>query len=168
MFDIDGVLVTLDIIEKYFCCDLEACKGACCVEGDAGAPVTDEEVVRIEAVSPIRPVAYKDPSGELVTSIIDGKDCVFATHKNGCTICSLYGGPEPISCRLYPIREVRVGKRVGLEYHRWDICHPAQIKGRKNKIRLYQFLKEPLIARFGQTWYDELCLTADEWFKQSK
>ena len=98
--------------------------------------------------------------------VIDGKDCVFACHKEGCTMCSLYDGPEPISCRLYPIREVRVGKRVGLEYHRWDICHPAQLKGRKQTIRLYQFLREPLIKRFGLSWYNELCLTAEEWFKQ--
>ena len=123
-------------------------------------------------------VAYNDPSGERVISIVNDKDCVFArTDHNGwcyCVIERLFNrSPEltknfkkPISCHLYPVRLTQIGERVGVEYHRWDICHPARQLGRKLHMPLYRFLREPLIRRFGEDWYNELCLTADEWKKQ--
>ena len=176
--------MTLDVLEKDFFCDLASCRGCCCVEGDAGAPVTEEECRQIEALLPqllplMSPearkvveeqgVSYLDPSGERVTSIVNGKDCVFArTNHNGWTYCLIekLGFPKPVSCHLYPIRVTHSGGRVGLEYHRWDICHCARVKGKKEKIKLYEFLREPLIRRFGEAWYDELVLTAKEWEKQ--
>ena len=184
MFLIGDILVTLDVLEKDFCCDLASCRGCCWVEGDAGAPVTEEECRQIEALLPqllplMSPearkvveeqgVSYLDPSGERVTSIVNGKDCVFArTNHNGWTYCLIekLGFPKPVSCHLYPIRVTHSGGRVGLEYHRWDICHCARVKGKKEKIKLYEFLREPLIRRFGEAWYDELVLTAKEWEKQ--
>ncbi len=202
MFIIGGnTLVSLDVLEKEFCCDLERCKGCCCVEGDAGAPITDEELQIIESLLPnllaeMTPEAravvqqqglsYIDQTGERVLSIVNDKDCIFArTDHRGWTYClieKLAKSQEsrandqrsttndqflkPISCHLYPIRLNRVGDMIGVEYHRWDVCHCARQLGSKLHIPLYRFLREPLIRRFGQAWYDELCLTADEWHKQ--
>ena len=181
----NNTLVSLDVLEKEFCCDLDTCRGCCCIEGDAGCPaVSDEEVEQIRALMPqLLPqmtkeareivekqgLSYLDPSGEQVLSIVNGKDCVFArTDHNGWCYCLIekMGFTKPISCHLYPIRLTKVGEYTGVEYHRWDICHCARIKGKKLHLPLYQFLKEPLIRRFGQAWYDELELTANEWKKQ--
>ena len=190
MFLIQNTLVSLDVLEKEFCCDLETCRGCCCIEGDAGAPVTDEELKQIKALLPellpqmtkearevleTQGLSYLDPSGEQVLSIVNGKDCIFArTDHQGWCYCLIekayHAGKidfkKPISCHLYPIRLTRVGEMTGLEYHRWDICHCARVLGKKQHIPLYRFLREPLIRRFGQAWYDELCLTAEEWHKQ--
>ena len=190
MFLIQNVLVSLDVLDKEYCCDLDKCHGACCIEGDAGAPLTDEEEVKIKDILPIllpdmtkearavvqeQGVCYLDPSGEKVTSIVNDKDCVFVLPaQNGwrdCLIEKAYNAgkidfKKPISCHLYPIRVTQVGEYVGLEYHRWDICHCARVLGKKLHLPLYAFLKEPLIRRFGQAWYDELDLTANEWKKQ--
>ena len=186
----DNTLVSLDVLEKEFCCDLDTCRGSCCIEGDAGAPLTVEEEEKIQSILPVllpemtkeakavveaQGIAYNDPSNERVTSIVNNKDCVFArTDHNGwcyCLIEKAYNAgkidfKKPISCHLYPIRLTKVGGYTGLEYHRWDICHCARIKGKKLHLPLYQFLKEPLIRRFGQEWYKELELTANEWKKQ--
>jgi len=190
----DNTLVSLDVLEKEFCCDLDTCRGCCCIEGDAGCPITDEELKLIEQLLPellphMTPEAkqvvaeqglsYLDPSGERVLSIVNGKDCIFArTDHNGWCYClierlshqssavSHQTFTKPISCHLYPIRLTKVGEYTGVEYNRWDICHCARVLGKKKHIPLYQFLKEPLIRRFGQAWYDELELTASEWKKQ--
>ena len=192
MFLIQNTLVSLDVLEKEFCCDLETCRGCCCIEGDAGCPITDEELQQIEQLLPeLLPqmtkearavveqqgLSYLDPSGEQVLSIVNGKDCIFArTDHNGWCYClieknqkSTINNPtftKPISCALYPIRLTRVGDYTGVEYHRWDICHCARQLGKKKHIPLYQFLREPLIRRFGEAWYTELELTANEWKKQ--
>lgn len=190
MFHIQDTIVSLDILEKEFCCDLESCKGCCCIEGDAGAPLTDEEEKKLQAILPVllpdmtkearqaveeHGLSYFDPSGERVTQIVNGKDCVFArTDHNGwcyCLIEKAYNAgkidfKKPISCHLYPIRLSEHPTFTAVEYHRWDICHCARVLGKKQHIPLYRFLREPLIRRFGQEWYDELCLTAEEWKKQ--
>lgn len=190
MFLIQDTLVSLDVIEKDFCCDLKACCGNCCIEGDAGAPINDDELNEIEKILPIvlprmsrkarkvveqQGLSYIDPSGERVLSIVDNRECVFMQRdENRCCYCLLEQAYEqgltqwrkPVSCALYPIRLTKVGERVGVEYNRWDICYPARLLGKKEHIAVYQFLKEPLIRRFGQEWYDELVLTANEWKKQ--
>ena len=192
MFLIQNTLVSLDVLEKEFCCDLDKCHGCCCIEGDAGAPVTDEELLQIQRLLPdLMPemtkearevldkqgLAYKDQSGEQVLSIVNDKDCIFARiDHNGwcyCLIEKLFRAGKtdflkPLSCHLYPIRLTKVGENTGVEYHRWDICHCARVLGKKSHVPLYQFLKEPLIRRFGQEWYDELELTAQEWKKQCR
>ena len=191
MFLIQNTLVSLDVLEKEFCCDLDKCRGCCCIEGDAGAPLTDDEEQKIREILPIllpdmtkearavveaQGLSYLDPSGEKVTSIVNDKDCVFArTDHQGwcyCLIEKAYNAgkidfKKPISCHLYPIRLNQVGDMIGVEYHRWDICHCARVLGKKLHLPIYQFLKEPLIRRFGQAWYDELCLVAEEWKKQA-
>ena len=192
IFHIQDTLVSLDVLEKEFCCDLGTCWGCCCIEGDAGAPLTAEEEQTLQALLPdLLPmmrkearevvaqegVAYNDPTGERVTQIIDGKDCVFArTDNNGwcyCVIERLYNEgkiafKKPVSCHLYPIRLSEHASFTAVEYHRWDICHCGRVYGKKLHLPLYQFLKEPLIRRFGQEWYNELCLVAEEWKKQSQ
>ena len=193
ILQIGGVLLSSDILTEEFCCDLEACHGACCVEGDAGAPVTLEEVASIEdaldvvwgdlsasaqAVSDLQGVAYTDRDGDLVTSIVRGKDCVFTCYAPSATadappncLCSLERAfrsgrckfCKPMSCALYPVREKQFSDgSVGLNYHRWEICESGRKKGRQLHLPLYQFLREPLIRRFGEQWYQELCDVAEE------
>lgn len=184
-------MVSLDVLEKEFCCNLDVCHGCCCVEGDAGAPLSDEEELQLTQALPLlrtdmtkeaqavvdeQGVAYLDPSGEKVTSIVNNKDCVFArTDKSGwcyCIIEKAYKAGKipfnkPLSCHLYPIRLTNLSNGLtGVEYHRWDICHCARQLGKKLHIPIYQFLKEPLIRRFGEEWYNELDLTATEWHQQ--
>lgn len=186
IIDVDGVLISSDIITERFCCDLDVCKGICCVEGDAGAPVTLDEIAEIEesldtvwsdmtasaqAVVDKQGVAYPDRDGELVTSIVGGRDCVFTALYHGdelpegCVICALEKAYragktkfcKPISCALYPIREKRFsGGLVGLNYHRWSVCECARKKGKALDLPVYRFLKVPLIRRFGEDWYREL------------
>ena len=120
-------------------------------------------------------ISYFDPTGEKVTQIVDGKDCVFAKTDNSgycwCVIEKAFnagkiGFKKPLSCHLYPIRITEHPTYTAVEYHRWDICHPARQCGKKLHLPIYKFLKEPLIRRFGENWYNELCLVAEEWNKQ--
>ena len=180
ILQVGDVLLSPDIITEYFCCDYEKCKGACCIEGDAGAPVTLEEISEIEnsldevwdelsasaqTVIDKQGVAYSDRDGDLVTSIVGGRDCVFTCYENGSCLCALEKAfiqgkttfCKPISCSLYPIREKQFSNgMIGLNYHRWEVCKDAVIKGKNNNIRVYEFLKEPLTRHFGSQWYEEL------------
>ena len=172
---VGDVLLSPEILYEEFCCDIDSCRGICCVEGDAGAPVTMDEVAEIEdALDVVWPslsasaqrvidkqgVAYTDPEGELVTSIIGSCDCCFRGPQ-GCLLPK-----RPISCHLYPIREKKMGSLVGINYHRWDICRDAVALGKERGIRVYQFLKEPLIRRFGEAWYAELEQVVEQLEKQ--
>ena len=186
IFMVGNVLVSPDIINVKFCCDLDKCHGQCCIDGDAGAPVTLDETMAIEdvldtvwgdlsasaqAVIDKQGVAYTDAEGDLVTSIVGGKDCVFTCYDKGCCLCALERSyrkgdiefVKPISCSLYPIRvkEFENGT-CGINYHHWRICSDAREKGEELNLPLYKFLKEPLTRRFGKEWYDELCEVADQ------
>ena len=185
IIQIGDVLVSSDILTEKFCCDLTVCKGECCVEGDAGAPVTFDEVAEIEdcldavwgdlsasaqAVIDKQGVAYTDQEGDLVTSIVRGKDCVFTYYDDvcgvrDCCLCALEKAYragkthfcKPISCALYPIREKQLGNNLtGLNYNRWNVCKMAVAKGIQEDLPLYKFLRDPLIRRFGEAWYEEL------------
>ena len=194
IIQVGDVLLSSEILTEKFCCDLSACKGDCCVEGDAGAPVTMEEIAEIEdcldtvwgdlsasaqAVIDKQGVAYTDQEGDLVTSIVKGKDCVFTCYESlqfttvniKCCLCALEKAYragktrfcKPVSCALYPIREKRLGEGlVGLNYNRWAVCKMAVVKGNQENVRLYQFLRDPLIRRFGEDWYQELLDTVGE------
>ena len=181
IIEIDNVLVSTDIFTEYFCCDLDACKGICCVEGDAGAPVTIDEIEGIgdaidtvwddlsataQAVIDKQGVAYTDRDGDLVTSIVGGKDCVFTCYEKGCCLCALERAwragktafCKPISCALYPIREKKLSNgMVALNYNRWDVCHDAVKKGNELRLPVYRFLRDPLVRRFGEDFYQQLC-----------
>lgn len=175
-----------DIITERFCCDYEKCKGACCIEGNAGAPVTLDEIGQIEevlddvwqdlspqaqAVIDRQGVAYTDQEGDLVTSIVNGKDCVFTCYDNGNCLCALEKAcragktsfMKPISCSLYPIRAKRFDNgMIGLNYHQWDVCRDAVALGKRLDMPVYRFLKEPLIRCFGEEWFAELETLAHE------
>lgn len=181
ILQIGDILISSDIITEKFCCDYETCKGICCVEGDAGAPVTIDEVMEIENSTDVvwddlsasaqsvidqQGVAYTDQEGDLVTSIVGGKDCVFTCYDGDNCLCALekayrkglMGYCKPISCALYPIREKTFSDgTVALNYHRWNICECGRKKGKALNLPVYQFLKEPLVRRFGEDWYQELC-----------
>ena len=181
MLQIQDTLVSLDLAERFLCCDLDKCLGECCIEGDAGAPISEAEYARLKDVLPtvkdrLLPsalerikeagVAYVDEEGDLVTQIVDGRNCVFTTYGPGgkclCAIESAYREGKtkwrkPMSCYLYPVRITRYSAFTAVNYHRWKICRCAEALGRAKGIRLYQFLREPLTERFGKEWYDELC-----------
>ena len=186
IIQVGDILISPDIITEYFCCDLDRCKGICCIEGDAGAPVTLDETLSIEdaldtvwndlsaaaqAVIDKQGVVYNDIEGELVTSIVGGKDCVFTCYDNGCCLCALEKAYrkgkttfcKPISCALYPIRAKKLSNgTIALNYHQWEVCADARAKGKELQLPVYRFLKEPLLRSFGEEWYHELEEVADE------
>jgi hypothetical protein len=181
MIILGNTLISEDVFEKEFICNLNACKGSCCIEGDAGAPVSADEKLAIEAnfelIMPYlseqslhemeRIGAFeKDEDNEWQTTCLQSGECNFvkrdATGLLSCGIEQSYLAGQskirkPISCYLYPIRIVKVGDYEALNYHKWDICSAACTLGKQEKVRVYQFLKEPLIAKFGEAWYQELC-----------
>jgi hypothetical protein len=168
MIIVKNSIVSDDVADQRFGCDLACCKGACCIDGDSGAPLMEEEVAKLEAVlSEALPrmteqgrqavasqgVAVRDKDGDLGTPLIDGGACAFITYgEDGCALCALQGLYKPVSCHLYPIRVEDFGEFTAVNYHQWDICRCAKGKGEP----LYVYLKEPLVRRFGQEWYDEL------------
>ena len=187
----DNTLVTLDVVERFFCCDIDACLGQCCIDGDAGAPLTAQGEQEIKQILPeiwddLLPraqqeieqngISYLDPEGELVTQILDNSNCVFSCYAPGgkciCAIEKAYREGrisflKPISCALYPLRLKTLSNgSVAVNYHRWKICKSAEVLGRSKGIRVYEFLKEPLIRRFGQQWYDELVANCELYIKQ--
>ncbi|MCF0236498.1 MAG: DUF3109 family protein, partial [Bacteroidaceae bacterium] len=186
ILQVGDVLLSPDILTEHFCCDLDACGGACCIEGDAGAPLKDDEVAELERVLPAvwndldpraqkvlrkQGVAYRDRDGDLVTSIVGEKDCCFTCYDEaGTCLCATDRAhregrtdwAKPISCYLYPIREKQMPNgTVALNYDRWELCRPAVRKGRELQLPLYVFLRDPLIRRFGQEWYDQLLALVD-------
>lgn len=191
MIEIEDTIVSLDIVEDYFLCDLARCKGACCVEGDSGAPLEKEELAKLEAVLPevwndLSPkaqviikrqgVAYIDTEGDIVTSIVDGKDCVFTCYDaEGTCKCAIEKAYregrvdfyKPVSCHLYPIRVTQYRDFRAVNYHKWSVCKPAMILGKKENLRIYKFLKEPLIRKFGESWYQALDTCATELDKRN-
>ena len=191
MFVIKDTLVSLDLIERRFVCDLQGCKGQCCIDGDAGAPLLKEEKEEIDKnITKILPLltpqgqkaiekegtAYFDQDGDLVTTLIEGRNCAFSIFsEEGICLCALEKGfregilhdLKPSSCSLYPIRLQKIGNMTALNYHRWKICSCAEKNGRKLGIRVYEFLKDPLVKKFGKEWFDELHLTAKEWLKNN-
>ncbi len=190
MVQIGDVVVSLDVFREKFLCNLQACKGECCIEGDAGAPVEPEEVEKLEDLLPVvwdelssearaviekQGVAYTDQEGDLVTSIVNGKDCVFTCYdEKGCCYCAIEKAfregrcdfYKPLSCHLYPIRIGSCGPYKALNLHRWNVCKAAFLLGRKENVPVYLFLKEPLIRKFGKEWYEELETVAKELEKQ--
>jgi len=184
MLQIKDTLISLDLIEQQFCCNLAHCRGNCCVEGDSGAPVELDEIIQLENALPdiwedlsleartlikSQGVAYADQDGEMVTSIVNGKDCVFTCYdENGTCFCAVEKAwragyisfMKPISCHLYPVRVKKFKDYSAVNYQEWSICSGARLYGQQLGLPVYQFLKEPLIRKFGQEWYDELCQAA--------
>ena len=187
MIEIGDTLISTAIFSEQFVCDIANCHGDCCIEGDGGAPVKDEEIPQIEAALPAampymsdagiavvkeQGVVYKDADGENLTSLVPSKECVFAYKKDGAWQCALETAfnagksdfRKPISCYLYPVRVKKHRKFTAVEYHEWGICKCACENGSKLKVPVYKFLREPLIAAFGRAWYSELCKIAQAYY----
>ena len=183
--EIGDILVSEDVILEFFSCDYAVCRGQCCISGDSGAPLKEEELDRIEAAYPVfsplmreegrRAVEEKgffeiDREGDIVTPLVPGsEECAFCHFEDGNCLCAierqyfkgLTSFRKPVSCALYPIRVVDLGGgKIGLNLHRWDICRCAFEKGKKERVRAYEFLREPLIEAFGEEFYSALSLAA--------
>ena len=184
MIQIDRAVFSPDIFEKQFACDLSKCKGMCCVYGDSGAPLDDDEVDVLERIYPkVKP--YMTPAGieavekqglfvtdfddDKVTPLIgDSEDCAFTRTDDGIVYCAIEKAflngetdfRKPLSCHLYPIRITKYTDFEAVNYHCWDICCDALRAGQKTGTPLYVFLKEPLIRKFGAGMYEELCIAA--------
>jgi hypothetical protein len=179
MIQVEDKIISLDVFEKHFVCDLNACKGACCVEGDSGAPLLkEEEKILDEIYEKVKPYMRKegiteienqgisvyDADGDLTTSLVNNRECVFVTFENGITKCTiekayLDGKTEfkkPISCHLFPIRIKEYRDFDAVNYEEIKICKPACECGSKLEVPVYVFLKEPLIRKYGEAWYKEL------------
>lgn len=180
MFQLGKTIVSEDIIRKDFVCNLSACKGACCVDGDAGAPLDKDEAKILEEIYPnVKPFLRKEgietikhqgkyvitEEGEFETPLINGADCayVFFDDKKTalCAIEEAYNQGEikwkkPISCHLYPVRVKDYSEFSAVNYHEWQICDDACVLGRELQVPIYKFVKEALIRKFGNNWYEEL------------
>ncbi|WP_439557857.1 DUF3109 family protein [Dyadobacter sp.] len=180
MILIDHTCISDDIEDQLFVCNLDKCKGACCVEGDSGAPLDEEEVAILDEIYPMvepyltdsgkkaiaeQGTSTKDWDGDFVTPIIDGKECAYAIYDENkilkCGIEAAYldgkiSYKKPISCHLYPIRVTKYDEFHALNYDRWSICSPACDFGKQLGVPVYKFLKEPLIRAYGTQWYDQL------------
>jgi hypothetical protein len=180
MIKVDNCLISEDVIERSFACNVLACKGVCCIEGDAGAPLDADELdiisTHIEAIKTEMDAeglallasdgfAEKDPSDMMdVTTCKPNKECVFVVRKDGILNCAIeianqkqdFGFPKPISCHLYPIRLAKYSDFYALNYHRWGICADACTKGQEEDIKVYQFAKSALVRQFGAAWYAHL------------
>ena len=180
MFQLGKTIVSEDIIKKDFVCNLSACKGACCIDGDAGAPLDKEESRILEEIYPkVKPFLRQEgideiekqgvfittEEGELETPLINGADCayvIFDEHKTAlCAIEEAYNQGEvtwkkPVSCHLYPIRVKDYSEFSAVNYHHWPICDDACTLGKELQVPVYKFVKEALIRKFGEDWYKEL------------
>ncbi|NJN26208.1 MAG: DUF3109 family protein [Cyclobacteriaceae bacterium] len=185
MIVIDKTVISDEIADNYFLCDLNKCKGGCCVEGDLGAPLEDDELLKLDEIyEKVKPYLSAesiaaieqqgkyifDEDGEYSTPTINGKECAYAIYdERGILKCGIEKAYEegnskfkkPISCHLYPIRVTKYDNYHALNYDRWEICLPACELGRKTKLPLYKFLKEPLIKKFGKLWYQKLCFAIE-------
>lgn len=179
LIELGDKIISTQIFEKKFVCDLNQCKGACCVEGDAGAPLNWDEVKIIQQdLEKIKPfmrqegievveksdVYYLDQEDEPVTSLVHDKECVFVRFENGIAKCAIEQAnnvgvtsfKKPISCHLYPIRIKKFNDYTAINYEEWNICKPACSCGDKLDISVFKFLKEPLIRAFGTEFFEEL------------
>ena len=184
MVEIGRAIISRDILEKDFLCDLQKCKGACCIEGDSGAPVTPEEVILIEKIYPqlkkylpekhlntINSTGFAviDSDGDLVTPLVDNRQCVYSFFNDqGILTCSIEKAfndkmtnfRKPLSCHLFPVRITEYKRFDAVNYEKLKICKPAIACGKANRMPLYVFLKYPLIRKYGEEWYRELEIAA--------
>jgi hypothetical protein len=180
MIILGNTLLSDELYLEHFICDLPACLGGCCVEGDSGAPLEEGETLILQQIYPtIKPFMtaegiatveqegtwVKDFQGELTTPLVRGKQCAYVFFDDaGIAKCAiertwelgLVDFKKPVSCHLYPIRVTKYPHYEALNYHRWPLCDPARRYGKKLKVRVYQFLKDALIRKYGAEWYEEL------------
>jgi len=178
MFLLEDSIISDDLKEVYFCCDMEKCRGACCIEGDAGAPLEEEEISLLEDyIGEIKPFMVEggcevirqlgvfdyDAEGSYVTPLINGNECAYVYFDEGVARCAIEKAfqeqkipfAKPVSCHLYPIRIKSSHGKELVNYHKWDICRKALEKGHNEKMPLYQFVSGALIRKFGRNWYNQ-------------
>lgn len=192
MIEIEDKIISKDLFEKKFVCDLQQCKGACCVEGESGAPLSKQEVIDIKANLPLieeemsaegkkaikkNQFYYLDDDKEEVTSLINGKECVFVFYdQNNIAKCSIESAfrknkikiNKPISCHLYPIRAKKYDSFEAINIHNWHICKPACSCGINLNIPVFKFLKEPIIRAWGEEFYSQLDNLSQEFFQSNE
>lgn len=190
MLQINDKIIGLALLEEKFVCDLDKCKGACCVQGDAGAPLLVEEISVLREIFPViteylRPEAIEaiDIQGthvidksddEPVTPLLNQKECVYAVFEEGIARCAIemawsegkIGFRKPVSCHLYPVRVKEYENFTAVNYDRWPICKPAIANGEKLSVPVYVFCRESIIRRFGKTFYRELEIAASSFTKE--
>jgi len=186
MFQLGKTIVSEDLIEKDFVCNLSACKGECCIAGEAGAPVSEEETQILKEIYPqvkpflrnegIAAIEAQDTHvtnalGELETPLVDGKECAYVSFTSegiaSCGIEDAYNAGavsfrKPISCHLYPVRVQDYSEFAAVNYHKWPICDDACTLGASLKVPVYKFVKDALIRKFGENWYSQLEKIATE------
>jgi hypothetical protein len=184
MLEIGNTIISLDVLEEFFLCDLLKCKGSCCEEGDSGAPLSKSEANKLVEIYPLMMDLLPDPNnkaihnqglyfidkdGDLVTSLVNNRECVLVFHdENGIRKCAiekihLEGKTDfrkPLSCHLFPIRITEYKKYDAVNYQKLEICKPGRLCGTSQKLPVYRFLKEPLIRKYGEEWYDQLEIAA--------
>ena len=191
MLEIGKTIISLDVLEKQFLCDLLKCKGACCVEGDSGAPITAEEAEAIEEAYPevqpylseshkeeikIQGFAVIDFEGDLVTPLVENRQCVYTYEDKGILKCGIEKAfldgkikfRKPVSCHLFPIRITKYKRFDAVNYQQIDICKPGRQCGKSEKLPLYVFLKEPLIRQYGEEWYEQLTYAAENYLAENR
>ena len=180
MIQIDETIISEDILDYEFVCNLTACKGACCIEGNAGAPIDQDELPILEAIYPVvkpyltekgvesiekQGVYIKGEDGEWETPLIDGGECAYVIrNKEQIALCAIEQAyndgkidwKKPISCHLYPIRLHKYSSFTAVNYDRWNICNNACVLGKKLEVPIYKFVKNALIRKFGEAWYEQL------------
>ena len=190
MIQIDDKLISEDLFSEEFVCNLAKCKGICCVEGDAGAPLDEDETKILDEIYPkiksyLRPEGIQaieeqgtytlDFEGDLVTPLVNNVECAYVIFdEKGYTKCAIEKAYEdgvidwqkPISCHLYPIRITEYSNFSAINYHEWDICSDACTLGKELGVKVYQFLKKPLIRKYGEEFYQTLSEAAEEWEKE--
>jgi hypothetical protein len=180
VLQIEKTIVRLEVLEERFCCDPAACRGECCVQGDAGAPLEKEEEREIRenytaiarymkpgGVAAVERAGFSviDQEGDPGTPLIDGQECAYAIEEGGCCCCAIERAwaagesrfRKPISCHLYPLRVTRYPTHELMRYDRWNLCEPARARGDREGIPLYLFLKDALVRKYGEEWYGQLC-----------
>ena len=186
LIEIHDKIISTQIFDRKFVCDLNACRGACCIKGDAGAPLEEEEAnILEENIDKIKPfmrkegieevnktgVFYIDQENDMAATLVNEKECAFVFFdEKGITKCAIEKAQsegvidfkKPLSCHLYPIRVKRFNDFTALNYNHWDICEPACSCGEKFNVPVYKFLRDPLIRAFGSTFYEELEIVNSE------
>lgn len=179
MILIDNTSVSDDLFQVHFCCNLPKCQGACCVIGDAGAPLEEDEIAVLhDELDNFRPymtdrgietieeqgVFDYDPNGRFVTPLVNDGECAFANFIDGIAYCAIEKAffdkkthfRKPVSCHLYPVRITVYDTFEAVNYHKWHVCKPALKKGSRDGVPLYKFLKEALVRKYGEAWYQRL------------
>ncbi|MFA8450306.1 MAG: DUF3109 family protein [Bacteroidales bacterium] len=179
MIVIEDTIISEELLKVRFCCNLAQCKGQCCVDGDSGAPLEEVEVgILTDILEEVKPYMTEggiqaveeqgvfdyDEDGDYATALVNHRECAFVNFKNGITYCAIEKAylegkidwRKPISCHLYPVRVTQYDQFKAVNYHKWSICSSALKKGNKSGVPLFEYLKEPLIRKFGEEWYTAL------------